>query len=202
MVSSNLEDLGALLSPFEEEDDSPSTNNSPSANNSQNDADVPVVTELTQIAAILKWFGFEKEEQCKLLIEEAFQSFDYLKQLTEKDIHTLNTSFSERTKDSGRMIFGLRKTKRLLAFVHWVQDFNRISLEPSILSLEKEAFLAQLNIATERAAVRKILETQSDSKSKAASPGPLISEAVWKDWEPKFKNYLSCILGVTGVPLL
>ena len=100
------------------------------------------------------------------------------------------------------MIFGLRRTKRLLAFVHWVQDFNRVSLEPSIVSLEKGAFLTQLNIATERAAVRKILETQSDAKSKAASPGPLISEAVWKDWEPKFENYLSCILGVTGVPLL
>jgi len=27
-------------------------------------------------------------------------------------------------------------------------------------------------------------------------------EARWKDWEPKFKNYLSYILGVTGVPLL
>ena len=43
--------------------------------------------------------------------------------------------------------------------------------------------------------------SQSDVKSKAATPGPLVSESTWTKWEPKFENYLSVIMGMNGVPL-
>ena len=42
---------------------------------------------------------------------------------------------------------------------------------------------------------------KSDVKAKEASPGPLVSEKKWTDWEPKFANYLSTITGMNGVPL-
>ena len=40
-----------------------------------------------------------------------------------------------------------------------------------------------------------------DVKSKEASPGPLVSETKWNEWEPAFENYLSNIMGFNGVPL-
>ena len=36
---------------------------------------------------------------------------------------------------------------------------------------------------------------------KEASPGNLVSEAKWHEWEPAFENYLSSAFGVDGVPL-
>ena len=41
----------------------------------------------------------------------------------------------------------------------------------------------------------------SGVKSKEASPGPLESESKWHEWENKFENYLSTLLGVDKVPL-
>ena len=45
------------------------------------------------------------------------------------------------------------------------------------------------------------MEIQSYVISKAASLGPLKSEAEFHEWEPKLLNYLSTILGVAEIPL-
>ena len=39
------------------------------------------------------------------------------------------------------------------------------------------------------------------AKAKVASPGPLMSENKWTDWEPKFVNYLSTMIGMDEFPL-
>ena len=158
--------------------------------------------EREEISQLLNWIGFGNEANVESIVVEAFDSYSDFDNLTEKDIQTLSTGFSSRTGGDGRIVFGLKRTKRLVALIHWCHDFSRTSRVPSIQGLTQQAFLLALRIATERSAVRKLMVTQSDAKSKAASPGPLISEAIWEQWEPKFKNYLSSILGVTGVPLL
>ena len=38
-------------------------------------------------------------------------------------------------------------------------------------------------------------------KAKESWPGPLISENKWTEWEPKFHNYLSALIGMNGVAL-
>ena len=159
-------------------------------------------TEQQEIIQILKWIGFDKDTDRNSIVEEAFETYDDLKQLVEKDIHTLSVGFSSRTENNGRINFGLRRTKRVVAFVHWVQDFERVSLAPSVAGLTKMSFLTALQVATTRDSVRKLMISQADAKSKAASPGPLVNEAMYEDWEPKFLNYLSCILGVRGVPIV
>ena len=72
----------------------------------------------------------------------------------------------------------------------------------SVIGFTKQSFLSALAIATDREAVRKLMISQSDTKSKAASPRPLVNEAMYEDWESKFLNFLLCILGVKGVPIL
>jgi len=85
--------------------------------------------------------------------------------------------------------------------LHWAQDFVRISHVPTITGLTEEEFLVKINTAGERADVRKVLREQSDAKPKVASPGPLVSELKWPDWEPQFTNYLSTIVGMNRIPL-
>ena len=52
-----------------------------------------------------------------------------------------------------------------------------------------------------RAEVRHCLKDQGDVKVKEFTPGPLVSESKWQDWEPKFANYLCTILGIERIPL-
>ena len=72
---------------------------------------------------------------------------------------------------------------------------------PSTDSLNEADFLSALTAAGERADVRKLLRDQSVEKAKVASPGPLISENKWVEWEPKFINYLSILIVMNGIPL-
>ena len=67
--------------------------------------------------------------------------------------------------------------------------------------LTENLFSVQLTRARHCEEVRIQMIAQSDVKSKAASPGPLVSESTWPEWEPKFENYLAVIMGMNGVPL-
>ena len=46
-----------------------------------------------------------------------------------------------------------------------------------------------------------MMKNAQDVKAKEASPGPLVSETKWNEWDPAFENYLSNIMGFNGVPL-
>jgi hypothetical protein len=63
------------------------------------------------------------------------------------------------------------------------------------------SFREALDTAYYRADVRKVEKDQADTVSKAADPGKFRDEKKWPEWEPAFVNYLSTILGVSGVPL-
>ena len=85
--------------------------------------------------------------------------------------------------------------------LHWCQDFKRVSSTPSIDGLTQDDYLATLTVFSERAEARKVLIDQSNTKSKEASPGPLVSENKWTDWKPRFVNYVSTSIGINWVPL-
>eukprot|EP00957_Ditylum_brightwellii_P002910 222607-Ditylum_brightwellii.AAC.1 len=61
------------------------------------------------------------------------------------------TDFAGRTAANGHINFGMRRTKRLKGFAHWVQDFVQVSKTPSIIGLSQITFNAQLDIALQRA---------------------------------------------------
>ena len=157
-------------------------------------------TERSAINQILDWIGFSTQEDRTAIINDAFIDFEDLKKTTEKEITKLEDSFTKKVT-ANRIYFGARKTKKLKALVHWVQDFYRISLTPTIEGLTDNAMNIALTTAAERAEVRKRMDSISDAASKVANPGPLISEAKWPEWEPKFVNYMSTMLGIDGIPL-
>ena len=159
------------------------------------------IDESDSMIQILHWIGFRTDAGRQSLIDDAFESFQDIRGLTERDITTMSSDFSGRTAANGRIMFGTRRTKGLKALIHWVQDFYRISAEPSVADLDGPTFKEQLDRATKRADIRKNLQAQTKTSAEAASPGPLESEKHWKQWEEKFINYARCHIGVNGVPL-
>jgi hypothetical protein len=122
--------------------------------------------------------------------------------MNEKDTRDLAESYGQQTVADGRSIFGLRRIRYLIGFIHWVQDFARVGEQPTLAGVEDMAsFREALDTAFYQADVRKIERDQADTVSKAADPGKLKDERRWPEWEPAFVNYLSTIPGVSGVPL-
>jgi len=151
---------------------------------------------------ILSWIGFEQDDTRERLLQEGFESFADVLAMREKDVRDLADSYGRRTIADGRAIFGLRRTRYLIGLIHWVQDYQRIGEEPTLLGIQDAAqFRAALDEAYERADVRKVEKDQSDTVSKAADPGKFKDERKWPEWEPAFVNYLSTIPGVNGIPL-
>jgi hypothetical protein len=163
-------------------------------------AEMPAIVNPIDLA--LQWIGFDNVATRDRLRDEGFSTFDDLKSMKEKDIWDLAESYGRRTQGDGRFIFGIRRTRYLLGMIHWVQDFGRVGETPSLIGFDNpEAFREALDIASDRAEVRKVEKEQSDTVSKAADPGRFKDERKWPEWEPAFVNYLSTIPGVSGVPL-
>ena len=151
---------------------------------------------------ILTWIGFDLAPIRERIRTEGFESFEDLLAMKEKDIRDLADSYAKRTIADGRVIFGLRKTRYMIGLIHWVQDFVRIGQSPTIDGIPGAVeFRTALDVAFYRADVRKVERDQADTVSKAADPGKFKDERKWPEWEPSFMNYLSCIPGVSGVPL-
>ena len=159
------------------------------------------ISEQNSLLQILHWIGFRIPAQRASVYNDAFSSWDDIRLLTEKDINNMATSYAGRTATNGRITFGTSRTKRVKQMIHWVQDFYRVSEEPTIVGLDEPTFKSQLNTALNRATIRQSLKDQTSSSADAASPGPLEKEKQWKEWEEKFVNYCSAHIGAAGVPL-
>ena len=110
-------------------------------------------------------------------------------------------SFQKRTI-ANRINFGMRRTKWLIAMMHWVNDFSRCSRQPTIDDfIMANDFKQALSTAAQRTSLRKVDTDQVDTISKAADPGKLKDERKWPEWYPVFVNYLSTKPRVYGVPL-
>ena len=102
----------------------------------------------------LTWIGFTNDaNRAALRIDIA--EFEDMLELSEKDISDLEYSYSKRTVGDGRFIFGLQRTKRVKAMIHWVQDFARVSEEPTIEGLDEATFRSAITVAAQRATIRK-----------------------------------------------
>lgn len=163
----------------------------------------PPVVPIDQMDIALQWIGFDNVATRNRLRDEGLSTFNDLRSMKEKDIRDLAESYGRRTAGDGRFIFGIRRTRYLLGLIHWVQDFGRVGEVPSLVGFEDDpdVFREALDIASDRADVRKVEKEQSDTVSKAADPGKFKDERKWPEWEPAFVNYLSTIPGVSGVPL-
>jgi hypothetical protein len=152
---------------------------------------------------VLQWIGFGDVGTGERFRNEGIGTFDDMKVMKEKDIRNLAESYGRCTVADRRFIFGLRRISYLIGLVHWVQDFERVSQIPTLDAFggDAELFCTALDVAFNRAEVRRVKKEQSDTVSKAANPGKFKDKKKWSEWEPAFVNYLSTIPGVNGVPL-
>ena len=150
----------------------------------------------------LEWIGFGiPNQRASISTEAGFNSLNDLNDIEEKDIRDMADSFQKRTIVN-RINFGMRRTKWLIAMMHWVQDFYRCSKQPTIDDfVTVNDFKQVLSTAAQCASLRKVDTDQVDTISKAADPGKLKDERKWPEWYPAFINDLSTIPGVYGVPL-
>ena len=150
----------------------------------------------------LEWIGFGiPNQRATISTEVSFNSLNDLNDIEEKDIRDMADSFQKRTI-ANRINFGMRRTKWLIAMMHWVQDFSRCSKRPTIDDfVTANDFKQALSTAAQRASLRKVDTDQVDTISKAANPGKRKDERKWPEWYPAFVNYLSTIPGVYGMPL-
>ena len=150
----------------------------------------------------LEWIGFGiPNQRVSITIEAGFNSLNDLNDIEEKDIRDMADSFQKRTI-AKRINFGMRRTKWLIAMMHWVQDFSCCSKQPTIDDfVTANDFKQALLTAAQRTSLRKVDADQVDTISKATDPGKLKDKRKWPEWYPAFVNYLSTIPGVYGVPL-
>jgi hypothetical protein len=159
---------------------------------------------IAQIHIILGYCGFAVGNQAPVA-DDGFTSFADIANLEAKDIETLAAGFAARTTANGKLIFGMRRTTHLKSVVHWVQDFIRVSRQADVDGIgdmvDEATFIAALDVARERAKMRKHKLDESESLSKAADPGKLKKQKDWLAWERGLQNYLSTIPGQSGIPL-
>ena len=152
---------------------------------------------MANIDFMLDAIGFNDPMERLRLMEAGLADYDDYRHLVDKDIRDLAEDFSKRTIVNGRMIFGLGRTKKLVGLMHWIQDCFRTNDNPDLMAFNEQ----ELTDAQSRAQVRKSDIELVDTNSKAADPGKFKDERKWHEWEQAFRNYLSVIPGVHGVPL-
>ena len=109
---------------------------------------------------------------------------------------------SQKRIIANRINFGMRRTKWLIAMMHWVQDFYCCAKQPTIDDFVTASDLKQaLSTAAQCASLCKDDTNQVDTISEVADPGKLKNERKWPEWYPAFVNYLSTIPSVYGVRL-
>ena len=101
--------------------------------------------------------------------------------LNIKDITALASDFGNRTFANGCVCFESSRTKKLQSVSFWVKEFYRISQVPSTVGLDRATFTTQMEQDRARDDVPLQMISQSDVKSKATSPGPLVSESTWTE---------------------
>lgn len=131
------------------------------------------------------------------LVADAIPNWNAFLRMTEKDIHSMAEEYGKRTINDGRIVFGFHRKKELQGLMHWVQDTNRMSLDPEEQILTIEA----IGRAIANSEIRKNLADNMDTASKAADPGKLKNNTDWYTWSQGFTNYLSTIPGTSGIPL-
>ena len=162
-----------------------------------------VTLEADPMAVLLGHIGFTNQQIARIRADGFDQLDDMaLDILEEQDIKDLSTSLARLPANGGRVNFGIARTKRLIGMMHWVQDHERVSLTPGVITGLTEAQVRQMfSAALERANARKAVAKHSKATQAGAEPPELKSDKGFYDWEDRWENYLSTIPGQNGVPL-
>ena len=157
------------------------------------------VSEALEIGRILEYSGFDDSEQLTITTSDRFDSYDDILTIGDSDIANLAKGFSDRTVETGKICFGLRRTHLLKKMIHWDQYFRRTIETPSLVGINNSA---KFFTARKMYRIRKQIIEEPDILIKAANTGNLKRHKYWITWPIALKNHLSKILGQDRVPLI
>ena len=152
------------------------------------------------LAQALMWIGFNAAAQ-RDAIHDELMDLQSLSEVTHKEIRDLRDSYASRRIQDGRIIFGMQRTKKLMAMTDWVRDCQRLNEVPDINGMNANSFNEELLMSAERQTVRASEKDTMETRAKESTPGMLTGESIWDKWEAKLTNYLSILYGANGVPL-
>ena len=70
----------------------------------------------------LTWIGFGTEGKCNIIRNEVgLEAFDDFVGLTESNIRDMDSGFSKRNTNQGRINFGMRRVKYTLLIMKWAK---------------------------------------------------------------------------------
>ena len=116
----------------------------------------------------------------------------------DEDLRDNFKSLSAMTKVDGGIKFTPKQKDAIFAFTYWVKDLYRLGKDPEIWPFPLRRITEIKAMARSHQAYIKRYATLSS----AAKPQQLTKDTQWEDWAPSFLNYLRCIPGRHGVPLL
>ena len=164
-------------------------------------AAVPAVAgPLNDLAQALEWIGFNVPAE-RDAIHNEFGGIEALLEVTHKEIRDLRDSYEKRRVLDGRILFGMQRTKLLLAMADWVKDRQRVNEAPEVDGYDAVTFREAIIESAERQTVRASDEDTMESRAKNATPGMLTGESIWDKWEAQLTNHLCILYGAYGVPL-
>jgi hypothetical protein len=121
---------------------------------------------------LLDVVGFHDLAECMQLMEAGLNNYKDFHYLVKKDIRDMAEEFSKCTAVNGRMTFGLGRTKKLTALMHWIQDCFRCNDDPNHTVFDEDT-LAE---AQSHAQIHKSDLELVDTNTKAANPGKFKDE--------------------------
>ena len=130
------------------------------------------------IKQTLEWIGVTNSADIAN-IRENFTTFDYLSQLTSRDISDLVDYFRCRTLTAGKYAIPLMIQKRLKFTIDWLLDFERVNRVPTSVGLDQDSFPSAHKKAGKRATNIKEQKEQSDTIRIEAAPGVLKGDKYW-----------------------
>ena len=96
-----------------------------------------------EIEQTLEWIGVTDFTNISN-IRENYTSFDKLSQLTASNIRDFVDDFRRRTLTAGKYAMPLTIQKRLKFTIHWLLDFERVNRAPTLVGLDRIAFVLHL----------------------------------------------------------
>ena len=108
------------------------------------------ISESDIVLQSLVWIGFNTNAQYQRIMNEAFGNFEDEKSTSEGDIKAYAKDLTARSRPNGQIIVGIRRTRLLKGFTHWVRDFSRVSGTLDIEGMDESAFKVALSVALRR----------------------------------------------------
>ena len=146
----------------------------------------------------MRAIGFSQDKAESLADELFNETFDSCNDKSDEDLRDNFKSLSHMDAADGGIKFTPKQKDAIFAFTHWVKDLNRLGKDPEIWPFPLHKITTIKSLARSHKAYIDRYETVSS----AAKPQQFTKDTAWEDWAPSFLNYLRCIPGRNGVPLL